>query len=309
MVPPKAAVRRNSIGGLLGLIIGAVGLAFVTYRVVDGWEEVSASLHQARLDLLLYAVLVGLAGMTAIGLNWVHVLAKQGGTLPYREGLFRYFVGQLGKYVPGGIWPIVGRAEMATRSGIARQVAYTSTLLSLAATYLAAVVSAALFYPFAGSGSPGWASLVLLTIPLGLAVLHPKVIHTALRVVRRLTKRDIDISIPSWSSSVLLVLRHVPAWLAISGATHLCVIGLGGTASLASTGFATCIAWFLGFIVVGLPGGIGVREAVFATLLGGSDPAVTAAVAVVARIVFVAVDVLGASYSTLAIAAQRKREI
>ena len=58
--------------------------------------------------------------------------------------------------------------------------------------------------------------------------------------------------------------------------------------------FAACLSWFVGFVVIGLLGGLGVRESVFVELAGSLDPGVAAAVALVSRMVFVVVDVAGA---------------
>ncbi len=80
-----------------------------------------------------------------------------------------------------------------------------------------------------------------------------------------------------------------------------CVQALGGSldASLVVTLiYATCVSWIAGFVIIGLPGGLGVREAVFISLMTaplGAGLAVS--VAVISRVVSVAVDLLGAAIS------------
>jgi uncharacterized membrane protein YbhN (UPF0104 family) len=114
----------------------------------------------------------------------------------------------------------------------------------------------------------------------------------------RILKRDLSIEIPSWSTSIKTILLHVPSWLAIAGATWLVSLALGGNVAFDLIGVATCIAWFLGFIVIGLPGGIGVREAVFVSLAGPLGAPLAATIALVARVIFVVVDLLGAGLFT-----------
>ena len=89
-------------GGVAGLIIGLLGLGFVTFRVVEGWPEVSEAMESGNLGLVVPAVLIGIAGMALIGLNWQSIIGSMGAHLGPIDSLFRYFVGQLGKYVPGG---------------------------------------------------------------------------------------------------------------------------------------------------------------------------------------------------------------
>jgi hypothetical protein len=59
--------------------------------------------------------------------------------------------------------------------------------------------------------------------------------------------------------------------------------------------FITSTSWLAGFVVVGVPGGIGVREAVFTSLANsviGTPLAVS--LALMSRVVFIAVDLMGA---------------
>ncbi|HYN32974.1 MAG TPA: hypothetical protein VES40_10130, partial [Ilumatobacteraceae bacterium] len=62
--------------------------------------------------------------------------------------------------------------------------------------------------------------------------------------------------------------------------------------------YATCVSWIAGFVIIGLPGGLGVREAVFISMMTAPLGAgVAVSVAVISRVVSVAVDLLGAAIS------------
>jgi uncharacterized membrane protein YbhN (UPF0104 family) len=141
---------------------------------------------------------------------------------------------------------------------------------------------------------------VLVLLPLGIAALHPRVVEAALRVARRVLRRELPITVPRWGVSLGLLLWHVPAWLAIGGATWLVAATLDASApDVRAILFATVVSWVVGFLVVAAPGGIGVREAVFvatAVVLGSSG--VAAAVALVARVIFILVDLIGAAVAT-----------
>lgn len=294
-------MNKRRISGLVGLIIGVLGLAFVTIRLIRDWSTVVEAFSSARWLLAVGALAVGLLGMTTIGLNWHRILRDLGFVANRRRtSLHQYFVGQLGKYIPGGIWPIVGRAEMAHRGGATRSAAYAGTLLSLGSTYLAGLLTAAAFLAVLGLGGdePGWTIWLVAIIPIGLLALHPSVLTQTMRWASRISKRQLEVPIPKWSRSVTLVVLHIPAWLAISAATYLVSESLGGGASFGRVVVATSVAWFLGFVVIGLPGGIGVREAVFVSLVSPMDPAIAAAVALVSRVVFIVVDLAGAGLST-----------
>ena len=77
-----------------------------------------------------------------------------------------------------------------------------------------------------------------------------------------------------------------------------------GAASYPKVMFAAVLSWIAGFLAVPVPAGAGIREAVL-TASSGLDGGVAAATAIVARIIFILVDVIGAAVS--APAAGRKR--
>jgi len=62
--------------------------------------------------------------------------------------------------------------------------------------------------------------------------------------------------------------------------------------------YVTCLSWMAGFVVIGVPGGIGVRETVFISMMTGPlGGPLAVSVAVVSRVVSVAVDLVGAAAS------------
>jgi glycosyltransferase 2 family protein len=301
-------VKRLS--GSIGLFVGVAGVFFVARELSRHWDEVRAAAATADLGLLLVAFAVANLAMLTIGLGWRRCLGSLGVRRPYLDTLRRYYIGQLGKYVPGGIWPVVGRAEMARRGGVPGAVAYGSTVLSLGLTYLAAVLTAlgALLAGAGGGAAVTWQPVIAL-LPIGVLALHPRVVQSALQVLRRVSKRDLAVPVPPWRTSVSLLVQHVPAWLAVGSATWIVALALGAEgAELRNVLFATALSWVVGFLAVPVPGGIGVREAVFvaaATTLPSSG--VAAAVALVARVLFILVDTGGAGLTTALAATRRPR--
>lgn len=285
---------------LVGVAIAVLGLAFVIRILARDRNAVLAALEGVSVMELLPALLLGLAAMSWIGASWRRCLAVLGASEPLGAALHQYFVGQLGKYVPGGVWPVVGRAEMARRGGVARLPAYGSTTLSLVFTYLAAVLTAAVAWAALGRGGSVLAAGVLALLPIGLLAMHPRALNAMLGLARHATGRELDVPVPAWGTSTRLMVRHVPAWLAICGATWIVAVALGARPDPAELVLATTVSWVVGFLAIGVPGGLGVREAVFvglATSIGG--PGAAAATALVARILFVVVDLTGAAVSSV----------
>lgn len=299
-----AVLRRAR--DLLGVAVAVLGVAFVVRLLVRDQAAARAALDGIRWLVLLPAVPVGLLAMTWIGLGWRRCLAASGVEVGVGAALRPYFLGALGKYVPGGIWPVVGRAELARREGVGRGPAYAATLLSLAATYLAAAVvagaAAVVVLGGARSAPPATSAVAAGTVVLaivGLAGLHPRLLRIALGLLERLRGRPVELVLPAWRTSAGLVATIAPAWLAITVATGLVLAALGVQVPIVDLVLATTVAWLVGFLAVGVPGGVGVREAVFVALLPGVSVGSLAAAALVSRLVFVVVDLIGAGLALL----------
>lgn len=294
--------RRTRLAGLstvAGTLLGALAGLFVIRAVARDWDGVRASLAGASPLWVVVAWLLAVCGMTSIGLPWRRALRILGGRLGWSDTLARYYLGELGKYVPGGLWPVVGRGELAVRAGVPRLAAYGSVALSLAGLYLASMLVALAAVPAMFEGGEGaGAVLVLVLLPLGFLGLHHAVLERARRIGCVVLRRDIDLPIPRWGESLTLLASYLPAWLLIGGATWAVVRALGQDASLWQIVPATAISWTVGFVLVPVPGGLGVREVTFVAA-SGLAPGVGAAVAIVARVMFVLVDALGALVASM----------
>jgi len=234
--------------------------------------------------------------MSCVGLPWRAILATLGEQRGVVETLRWYFPGQLGKYVPGGIWPVLGRSELAARSGVPRPVAYTSVALSLACTYLAATLTSLGFLVASllsgdRTGAGAWA---LLLLPAGLVLLHPKVLTRIVASAERVLSRQFPLQVPEYRTIVRLILLHVPAWVLIGVGTWLVARAFTPDVPFAQIMFAGVLSWVVGFIVIPVPGGIGVREAAFVAAAVSLAPDAAAATAIVSRLCFIAADLIGA---------------
>jgi uncharacterized membrane protein YbhN (UPF0104 family) len=239
--------------------------------------------------------------MTAVGIPWRAIIAALGEHHSLGNTLRWYFPGQLGKYVPGGIWPVVGRGELAVKGGVSRTVAYASVALSLALTYLAAALTALVFLVASVvlGDDAGGALWVLLVLPLGLACLHPAVLTRLVATAERVLSREVAVEVPDYRTTLRLVLVHVPAWVLIGLATWLVALAFTPDPPVAQVLFAGVLSWIVGFVVVPVPGGIGVREAAFAAAAVSLSDDVAATVAIVSRLCFITADLLGAGLIVL----------
>lgn len=291
-----AAARRPAlgrIGSAVGALIGIAGVAFVVRTLISRWDEVRDAFRDVRVASLFGSLLLGLCAMSLIGWLWTTMIRTRGHDHHRARAMSWYFTGQLGKYVPGGIWPIVGRAEMAARSGVPRTDAYASTGLSLVTTYLGAAIAISI-----GSLVSGQRRGVGIIVAAGLATGYVLFSNDGLRsrvlaIVGRVVSNVQSLTDPRRLAR--LAALHVPAWMLMSLSTSVSASAFGARIGIFDMLFVTSASWLVGFVVIGVPGGIGVREAVFTSLASGIvGTPVAVSLALVSRVVFIAVDLLGA---------------
>ena len=299
--PPDSDVAESREGGrkfaaVFGGAIALVGLAVAIAALVRAWDALVEATFVAWAVAL--AVACGVAGMLVIGSTWSWILHRYGSGLPTATAIRIYFFGQLGKYVPGGLWTVVGRGELAAAAGVRREDGYASTVTSMATTYTAAAVVGAVFIAVGDTDGTQLGLAIAAAVALAAVVIvclsDPVMRRINALASRFRSMRPLPSSPPSRTAT--LILMATPAWLLIGTATWLVGIGLGYERDLPAVLAATALSWLVGFLIVPLPGGLGAREAVFIALIGGSTDE-AAAIAVIARAVFVAVDLLGAAGS------------
>jgi uncharacterized membrane protein YbhN (UPF0104 family) len=137
---------------------------------------------------------------------------------------------------------------------------------------------------------PWWP--VALVAAGGSTAIHPAVSRRILALVSRVVGRTLTVDIPSWTRCLRLTGSYIPVWILIAAATTLVTRSLTDHPPIARVALAAVVSWIIGFVTPA-PGGLGVREAVFISIAGvAAGPAVAAAI--VARVLFVLVDFIGA---------------
>ena len=277
----------------IGLIIGLAGMAFLLRTMWTHRDEMKDSFSQLTWSSLVGAVFFAFMSMSYLGWMWGRLLLRRGYKVPRAQLVSWYYTGQLGKYVPGGVWAVVGRAEMAVRGGVPRADAYSVTGLSMFTTYSAAALCAALGSLLSWE-RPIIGVALLLALVVGLSVYAIAPLRQRLMgLLRKVTSGTNELTAPK--DMLALTIVQVPAWIMISLSTTITAHAFGAEVGVLHMFFVSSLSWLIGFLVIGAPGGLGVRESIFTGLLSASIGTSTAlSLAVASRMIFVSVDFLGA---------------
>lgn len=289
------AAKTKRLTTLVAALLGVVAVGFLVRSLIQQWSQVRHAVAHADLGLLTLGLLLAGVGMAHLALLWGRSLALFDARPPTRQLFVWWFVGELGKYVPGGVLSVVGRAEAARRGGTTRVAAYGSVPLSLALRYFAGVLGFAVLVPFDLADQRSVATVVVVAlVPLGLLALHPRFVQRLLQLCRRISGRPLELPVPSWGRAIVEVLVYVPNWVLIIASTWCTARAFTPDVGLLSIALATLVSWTVGFLVFPVPAGAGLREAIF-TRAAGLPVGLGATIAIASRVMFIVVDATGAA--------------
>ncbi len=285
----SATTTRNLSIAAAGVILGAALYGLVR-AFTSNWDEVSDALQDANWWLLALAVIVALFAVALVGDRWHATLEALGSPSRRRRSLRWFFTGQIGKYAPGGVWHVVGQGELARRGGIPRRTAYASVMICTVILVGAAALTVAV-----GAAIPRQAATPWWAVGLGAGIVATLFVPPVRRRMLRVAGIADATALPATTLARLIV-GSVPAWLTIGVASALVSEALRQDLAFGRVMLASIASWLVGIVTLPAPGGIGVREAVFAAGLtggtGGVSSAAAALVALMARLVFVVADVI-----------------
>lgn len=242
--------------------------------LVRQWLAVRAQPLEADVHWLHIAA----SGVLVLGTHallvqtWRLMLRAWGAEMSFWSAARVWSVSNLGKYVPGKIWQITAMAAMATRAGVSAVVSTGSALLGTIINIACGIAIVVVV---------GWNWLdrirddarVVAMVLLGLCVLGllalPFLVPRLNAIVARMTGRLVAFEAPPARIIVVAIAGNLLAWIMYGLAFMWLVSGVLGESAGAPWQYIAVYAasYVVGYLVLFLPGGIGVREGVMAVLL------------------------------------------
>jgi hypothetical protein len=305
--PPSAGGVPAAGGGrwrrLVRLLVAGLFLAVIVAVLAGQWNEAGPLLGQLSLQALMASWALVLAGLFATFCSWWSALADLGGRLSLVGALRVFYLGQLGKYLPGSIWPALTQMRLGRDYGVpprASGAAFVVFMLLIIGTGLLLGIPV---LPLLGRDAVDEYRWLVLVLPVAVLVVAPPVLNWALALILRLARRP-PLPAPMSLGGILRVAGWaMVAWVCYGGHVFVMArqLGAGGGALLwlqCTGAFAAAFAG--GLVLVLAPAGVGVREATLLVLLGSTLTAPRATVvAVVSRLLFIVGDLAWAATAVL----------
>jgi hypothetical protein len=305
---PPAARRPPRWRGAVRLVVLVGFLGALAWSLASQWGAVRPLLGQLSILSLGAAMAAVAGGILATFQCWRTILTGLGGRLPVAAGARVFFLGQLGKYLPGSVWPVMAQMELARDYQVPQRTSGAAVGVFLLVVVGSGLAVAAATTPLLGSDAFHSYWWLLAVLPVALLLVVPPVLNRLLALALRLARRP-PLPAPLPARAVLSAAGWaLVSWLAYG--LHVWVLAgqlaPGGLPLLARATGAFAAAWCVGFLLVVAPAGAGAREAALILLLGAAltRPQATV-VAVVSRLLFVLGD-LGWGAVALAVARRRR---
>lgn len=273
----------------------AATLALLALALVDQGSTLWHEVQRLSVPVVVLALVLNLAGLACSLMVWRELLADLGSRLTVSQAWCVMFAGQLAKYIPGSLWPVLAQAELGADRNIPRSRTALSVLLSYAVMTCSGAVVAAVTLPFATAGSVAQYFWVLFLIPVGIVLLSPPALNRMLRLVLRFSRQPPLLQGVSFGGLARTMTWAVAGWGLYGLGVYVLMRQLSGhpqgTLLVCFGGYA--LSWAAGFLAVFAPAGAGVREAVLVALLHTrTTTAIALTVALMARATSVLCDAL-----------------
>lgn len=290
------------------LILGGT-LFFLAKAFKDNWHEVAA-IRITALEWAMLAIALGVTLLAHIWSAWVWtwILDELNQPVPTSQFVQVYLKTNIAKYLPGNIWHLYGRILAAKNADVKANVATLSVLLEPLLMATAALIVTLLSIEFIAIGvESNFRGLLVFVLATVSIALHPRFLNLAVGFFSRLKLKSTSNTVDTTTFQV----KRYP-WRPILG--ELGFVGLRSAGFLLTVLALTSVetsqiplligafslAWLLGLVIPGAPGGLGVFEVTAIALLQQSfSPGWVISAIALYRLVSVLAEALGAGLAWL----------
>lgn len=265
----------------------------ITYYVAGKWDLNALARLSLKPNALLISIgLLAIHFLLACLLSYLLITGKKNIDLYTYQQI--YFVSQLGRYIPGKIWMVLGKFEALRRKGFDLYWVAAISIVEMLLMVLGALAVAAgclAIEPGKYLKTYTESAQVLFGCCIVIILFSKQLINYALNLGKfalKKIKTDIISDIDSIHSGkfILIALGYSLGWILQGVAFFFLMLSLNPRTTFELRFiFIYAISWLTGFFAVFSPSGIGVRESLMILLLSTEISTTEAAViAMLARV-------------------------
>ncbi len=277
------------------------------FFLLKTFKERFAEIATVRIDstgwlMLIISLIVTILAHIWSGWVWTWILDLFQQSLGLAKGIRVYLITNIAKYLPGNVWHFYGRINAVSQKGGSLSAATFSVLLEpllmAASALLIAILSTSLGFVKTNLNFTIYLGQLLVLIAV-LVGIHPRILNPLLERLSRSKKKlalGQKTELTTYPISPFLGEIGFVLFRGLGFIFAFMVLQSIAVAQIPSVISAFSIAWLLGLIIPGAPGGIGVFEATAIALLDESQfpPATVLIVVALYRVVSILAEAISA---------------
>lgn len=272
------------------LVVFAVAatLYFLWRQFYSNWAQVKDYEWNLNWAYLSVSILLVIFFYLTAHLRWRLILKYLGYTISIYSSLKYWIFAEVGRYVPGKIWFVLGRAYGGKKEGIRQSAILLSTVLELAVLTITSLIIFIIgIAAFMSDIELNWpVSILLLAVAVicGMIAIYPPLFSRIFNfALKKLKRETFEMSIP-YSKMILLLGILMLMWIVHGSAFFFLSKAIYPVSwSLYPLFLAVfAISWFAGFVAFLTPGGLGIRELAITFILANYVPASIAVIMAIA---------------------------
>ncbi len=268
----------------LAWIITLLALAFVIRWLVQLDRSIWQNLRHLHPDRLIGSLLIFQVWFLMRFAAWEMIVKRHGSDAQRHQTLRTWTLSELARYVPGNLWSVAAKYRGSVSAGAAPTAALQALAIEALGQLSGAGLTAVLFYD----------ARHLWWIAMTVIIIFPVFVPAALSLMSR-WKRWGQVPTVSITESLGLLLWYSLVWSIFGLATAMVYWSFSHVPSVTLLWLLgiNVLAWFIGYISIVTPMGLGIREVAFVRLSTGVLPATLASlVALITRLWFVVSELL-----------------
>lgn len=261
----KTKTDRNRILTICKAAFGVLAVGFIVWYFVQNWAELSEKLCEVNIGVFLFSMLFYFVYKLTLASLWHYITVINGCSVKYEKAVTSYMYSLLGKYIPGKVFMLAARLTCYKEEGAPLSKVTVCFFIENVCTLLAAALLfvVSLFF-FPNELLSGYRWITFLLIAAFFAVIHPRVINAALKLIGKLVKKPLEIPM-KYSQMLKVVLLFVGNWLIIGTGFYILTSSVYPALELSQMLFCAGI-WgvsaIIGILAIFAPSGLGVREGI-----------------------------------------------
>ncbi len=270
-------MEKKKIIKIIGNVVSISAIFFIIRRLMNLQTDYTQFLTLGNVVIIL--MLSSLYGVIvfAMSFSWYRLLIQlTGKKLGFRAVAAVYCKSNIMKYLPGNVFQYVGRNQIAVENDLKHFDVALATVMDIAVNVIGVFIITVICY---GKGIQDWLDLlgiinakylaavlaagILIFLVIVVVLIKSEKVYNKLKAV--LSKKNLKVY-------ALCVLVYILLFLCMSCLYIWVLTGILDmhieSGHLMLICGAYLLSWLCGFVIIGAPGGIGIRETVLTVLLG-----------------------------------------